>query len=89
MGNGLLPLIVMLSAAAGAAERKFDFGQFHENEIPPGFRSAVTGQGKPGDWKIVMDEAPSAAGETASPAKRAVLSLRPGWLTDRFITGAA
>lgn len=23
------------------------------------------------------------------PAKRAVLSLRPGWLTDRFITGAA
>ncbi|MBI4325603.1 MAG: DUF1080 domain-containing protein [Chloroflexi bacterium] len=41
-----------------AAERHFDFGKFPLNEPPAGFRSAVSGQGKPGDWKIIMDEVP-------------------------------
>jgi len=39
-----------------AAERKFDFGLYSEGQTPPGFRSTLTGQGKPGEWKVVFDE---------------------------------
>ncbi len=38
----------------------FDFSQDPENQAPPSFRGAVTGAGRPGDWKIIMDEVPSA-----------------------------
>jgi hypothetical protein len=55
----LLWALAVLALPAAAAERKFDFGDVRENQTPPGFRSAVTGQGKPGDWKIVMDDVPS------------------------------
>jgi hypothetical protein len=41
-----------------AAERKFDFGEFNENQTPPGFRTAITGKGKPGDWKVIREEVP-------------------------------
>ncbi|MEK7685593.1 MAG: family 16 glycoside hydrolase [Verrucomicrobiota bacterium] len=59
----MLRLILGFAAwAAGwhllAAERPFDFGKFPLNEPPAGFRSAISGQGKPGDWKIIMDEVP-------------------------------
>jgi hypothetical protein len=43
-----------------AAEKRFDFSQAKENETPKGFRSTVSGEGKPGQWKILFDEAPSA-----------------------------
>ena len=46
--------------AATAAERRFDFSELREGQAPPGFRSAVMGLGKPGDWRIVLDDAPSA-----------------------------
>jgi len=45
-----------------AAERKFDFSQAPLDEAPPDCRSAVTGEGKPGMWKIVLADAPSAYG---------------------------
>ena len=48
----------MLALPVLAAERKFDFGEFRENQTPPGFRSAVTGKGKPGDWKIILEDVP-------------------------------
>lgn len=41
-----------------AAETTFSFGDFPPDQTPPGFRSLVAGRGKPGDWKIVMDEVP-------------------------------
>src|ERR1035441_139720 len=41
---------------ASGAEIKFDFGQFQDGRIPPGFISLVSGPGRPGDWKV-MDEA--------------------------------
>lgn len=50
--------VVLLAVPALAAERKFDFGQFPENQTPPGFRSTVTGKGKPGEWKILMEDVP-------------------------------
>jgi hypothetical protein len=49
---------MMLVMPAIAAERKFDFGEFRDNETPPGFRSAVTGRGKPGDWKVILKDVP-------------------------------
>ena len=41
-----------------AAERKFDFNELALNRPPPGFRSTVSGEGKPGDWKVIQDEVP-------------------------------
>ncbi len=61
MRNPLLPALLLLALPAAAAERVFDFSAFPQNQAPPGFRSAVTGQGKPGDWKIILDEAPPGA----------------------------
>jgi hypothetical protein len=53
-------LVFLLSASAlMGAERKFEFSHYREGETPPGFRSAVTGYGKPGQWKIVAEDVPS------------------------------
>ena len=49
-------LVTLLGLPLLAAERVFDFGVYSESQTPPGFRSTVTGQGKPGDWKVVLDE---------------------------------
>src|SRR5262245_11591793 len=51
-------MLVLLVSEAPAAERRLEFSDLLENKTPPGFRSAVTGLGKPGDWRIVMDEVP-------------------------------
>jgi len=50
--------LLWLALPAIAAERTFDFGEFHEGQTPPGFRSAVTGKGKPGEWKIILEDVP-------------------------------
>jgi hypothetical protein len=50
---------LVLALPVMAAERKFDFSDVRENQSPPGFRSAVTGEGKPGDWKVILDDVPS------------------------------
>jgi hypothetical protein len=39
-----------------AAEKVLDFGEVPEGQCPTNFRSTVTGKGKPGEWKIVLDE---------------------------------
>ena len=59
MFRQLLPLLVLASCAF-AAERKFDFSGLGENQAPTNFQSAVTGRGQPGDWKVVMEDVPSA-----------------------------
>src|SRR4029077_4772505 len=51
-------LLALLGRPVGAAERAFDFSNLPENQPPPGFRSTVSGKGKPGDWKIILDEVP-------------------------------
>jgi hypothetical protein len=55
---GLVTLAMVLSAPA--AERSFHFGGYALDRIPPGFRSLLAGDGKPGEWKVIADEAPSA-----------------------------
>jgi hypothetical protein len=81
MRNRLCLLWLFAALAAPAAELKFDFGASPEGQMPPGFRSAVTGQGKPGEWKTILVDVPPLL-EPLSPkpdnapstTKRAVLA---------------
>src|ERR1043166_6603224 len=61
-----------------AAERFFDFAEAKVTEAPPGFRSVVGGGGKPGEWKIILDDAPSSlppiGSKAASSSKQPVLA---------------
>lgn len=72
--------VLALSAAATlpAAEKTFDFSRLKEGQAPPGFRSAAGGAGKPGDWRIVLDEVPSLmqplTPQAPSVSKRPVLA---------------
>jgi hypothetical protein len=50
--------LLLCQACLSAAERRFDFGEFRENETPPGFRSALTGKGATGDWKVITADVP-------------------------------
>ena len=49
--------LAFLLPACGA-ERAFDFQDLPTDKTPPGFRSVVAGEGKVGEWRIVMDEVP-------------------------------
>ena len=48
----------LFAFSAVGAELRFDLSELKENQPPPGFLSAVTGQGKPGDWRVIMDDVP-------------------------------
>lgn len=82
----LLISIVAFGSIASAAERRFDFSDVPLDEIPPGFRSALSGTGTPGVWKVVLDEAPALipALTPNAPAqpKRKVLAQLSGDITD-------
>ncbi|MFN7140279.1 MAG: family 16 glycoside hydrolase [Limisphaerales bacterium] len=52
--------LVSFSFAAQAAELRFDFGKYDLGSSPTGFVSVAAASGKPGVWKIVEDEMPSA-----------------------------
>ena len=63
----VLIAVFALCLAAGAAERTFDFSQTtNANDLPKGFRSTVSGEGKPGEWKLILDDVTSAL-PTLSP----------------------
>ena len=51
-------MCLALATAGKAAEFTFDLNKFPVNQPPPGFRSAVSGQGKAGDWKILLEDLP-------------------------------
>jgi hypothetical protein len=78
MRNHFLWALLLLALAAPAAERRFDFSNASDNQTPPGFRSTVTGKGKPGEWRVVLDEVPSQMPAisplAAAVAKRPVLA---------------
>jgi len=61
MHKYLLWLAIMAFARPlTAAEHKFDFGEMPLNQPPPGCFNTVAGTGKPGTWKVIMDEVPLA-----------------------------
>jgi len=49
-------LAAFLVKPVAGAERTFDFSAVPEGQLPEGFRSTVSGQGKPGEWKVVLDD---------------------------------
>lgn len=54
-----LAMAIFLPLWAGAAELKLNFSSYKLNETPPDFRSTLSGTGKAGQWKVILDEAPS------------------------------
>jgi hypothetical protein len=71
-------MLALLTLPLTAAERRFDFSDVRENQTPPGFRSTVAGSGKPGDWKVILEEVPSLlpplSPQAPAVAKRPVLA---------------
>jgi len=59
MRNLILWSLALLALSAAATEHQFDFSAVPEGKLPPGFRSVVTGEGKPGTWEVFLDEVPS------------------------------
>ena len=56
-------LIFILAAAlaalpATAAERIFNFSDFTQDQAPTNFTSLVAGRGRPGEWRIILEEVP-------------------------------
>jgi hypothetical protein len=85
----VLAIIILCSLRGNAAEKLIDFSRSKLNEPPEGFRSLVTGNGKPGDWKILLDRAPSALppvpGRSQTVADQSVLAqLSPERIDDHF-----
>lgn len=70
--------LVILGGHLMAAERIFDFDSMPVNQTPPGFRSAVAGGGKPGDWKVILVDVPPVIAPLTTNApivtRRAVLA---------------
>ena len=58
MRNWLTWAVVWLALPLMAAEHKFEFGEALPGQLPPGFRNAVMGKGKPGDWQVRLDDVP-------------------------------
>src|SRR5882672_2273840 len=67
---------LLLTWPVCASERFFDFAEAKLNEAPPGFRGVVGGGGKSGEWKIILDDAPSALPPTGSK-KAATIYKQP------------
>ena len=63
-------LLALLAWTASGAEHVFNFGEYPFDQAPSNFVSAVTGAGKPGEWKVMLDQAPSLmpARDTNAPA---------------------
>jgi len=59
MRNSLLCLCLALALPATGAQIKINFSDFPEGSVPTNvFHAALAGYGKPGDWKILLDEVP-------------------------------
>lgn len=49
--------LLLGACLAHGAERRFDLLEVKPGQIPEGFRSALAGEGVPGDWQVVLAEA--------------------------------
>lgn len=71
-------LALLLGWSARAGEHVFDFSSTPEGGLPAGFRSAVNGEGKPGNWQVIWDEVPpllpSLSSQAPAVSKRPVLA---------------
>lgn len=66
-------LCLGLAVDSAAAELSWDFVQVRPGELPPGFRSTVSGEGKPGRWEVQFEDLAAAlapAGKSANTRKQ-------------------
>jgi len=86
MRHFLLCLGLALATPVFSVEMKFDFSDFAPGSSPTNFQSTVAGDGKPGDWKILMDEVPSLlvplTAKAPDVSRRAVLAQTSQYPTD-------
>ena len=79
-------LLLALGASAFSAEIKFDFSDYPEGSSPTNFHGTVAGEGRAGDWKILMDAVPPLLAPLTDKAqvvaRRAVLAQTSGDATD-------
>jgi hypothetical protein len=84
----LFRFIAVLAAgvlSSGAAQLNLDWSGFALDRSPTGFASVVSGEGLPGDWRIVMDDVPSGLktfNPEAAVPRRAVLAQMAREVTD-------
>jgi hypothetical protein len=50
--------MLLLSFPAISAELSIRFDDVPVNEAPPGFTNVLYGKGRPGEWKVIMDDVP-------------------------------
>jgi hypothetical protein len=58
MRKFLFSFWLALALPAAGAEIKIDFGDVVTGQMPTNFHAALAGGGRPGEWKIIMDEVP-------------------------------
>jgi hypothetical protein len=58
MRKFLFSFWLALALPAVGAEIKIDFGDVATGPMPANFHAALAGGGRPGEWKIIMDEVP-------------------------------
>ena len=86
MFSRVFGLLAALCVSANAAELVFNFGDSASDKVPEGFTNVVAGSGKPGVWRIVMDDMPSAfaplTDKATTVSRRAVLAQTSMDITD-------
>ena len=60
MRNVIFLAALLLALPLFGTERLLNFGDYPLDSTPSNYVSAVGGTGKPGSWKVVLDDAPSA-----------------------------
>ena len=58
MRKSLFGLWLILAWPAAGAQIKIDFGDLPADRAPTNFHAVLAGGGRPGEWRIVMDEVP-------------------------------
>jgi hypothetical protein len=78
MRNFIFGFFLAAAVSASGAEIKINFADFAQDQTPTNFHNALAGGGKPGEWKVVMDDVPSAfaplSGQTPVFNRQAVLA---------------
>ncbi len=69
----LLVTAALVALPAAAAERNFNFSDFTQGSFPTNFNSLAAGRGRPGEWRIILDDV-SPALTPLTPKARAVAS---------------
>lgn len=74
-GAGIVVSLLLATIVARGAELRVDLLNTPPGQIPEGFRSAVAGEGSPGDWQVVLAEVPSAIKPLTPQARKPQLPV--------------